>query len=56
MSSTSLVVIVYIIGVVLGAFFLDIWSSDTSPYKALLGLLWTAIFIICLFFADKNKE
>ena len=32
-SKTTLVVIIYIIGVILGAFFLDIWGAETSMKK-----------------------
>ena len=56
MSKTSLVVIIYIIGVVLGAFFLDIWGAETNMKKGLIALGWTAFFLIGLFFADRDKE
>ena len=55
MSKTIVVVIIYIIGGLLGAFFLDIWSADISPEKAIYGLIWTAIFLIALFFVDRNN-
>ena len=54
-SKLNLAVIIYIFGLLVGAFVLDIWSAETSP-KALLGLLWTALFLIALYFAEfKNK-
>tara|TARA_B100001027_G_C16092056_1_gene252165 strand:+ start:360 stop:533 length:174 start_codon:yes stop_codon:yes gene_type:complete len=56
MSKTSLVVIIYVIGVILGAFFLDIWGAETSMRKGFIALGWTALFLIGLFFADKDKE
>mgnify|MGYP001173550331 FL=1 len=56
MSKTTLVVIIYIIGVILGAFFLDIWSSDTNIKKGFMALGWTALFLIAIFFADRNKD
>lgn len=56
MSKTSLVVIIYIIGVILGAFFLDIWGAETSMKKGFIALGWTALFLIGLFFADKDNE
>ena len=55
MSKSSIVIIIYIIGLIFGALVLDIWSAETSP-KALLGIGWTALFLICLFFADKNEK
>ena len=56
MSKTTLVVIIYIIGVILGAFFLDIWGAETSMKKGFMALGWTALFLIGLFFADRDKE
>ena len=56
MSKTSLVVIIYVIGVILGAFFLDIWGAEKSMRKGFIALGWTALFLIGLFFADKDKE
>tara|TARA_B100000614_G_scaffold161172_1_gene143579 strand:- start:618 stop:791 length:174 start_codon:yes stop_codon:yes gene_type:complete len=56
MSRSSLVIIIYIIGLVIGALFLNIWGAETSPQKALLGLGWTAIFLIALFYAEKDKD
>ena len=56
MSKTTLVVIIYIVGVVLGAFFLDIWGAETNMKKGFTALGWTALFLIGLFFADRDKE
>ena len=36
-SKTSLVVIIYILGVILGAFFLDIWGAETSMKKGFIA-------------------
>jgi flagellar biosynthesis/type III secretory pathway M-ring protein FliF/YscJ len=36
MSKSTIVIIIYIIGLVFGALVLDIWSAQTSP-KALIG-------------------
>ena len=56
MSKSSLVIIIYVIGLIFGALFLDIWSAETSVGKALLGLGWTAIFLIALFYVEKDKN
>ena len=56
MSKSSLVISIYIIGLVIGALFLNLWSAETSPQKALLGLAWTAIFLIALFYVEKDKN
>tara|TARA_A100000164_G_C21821927_1_gene730837 strand:- start:991 stop:1164 length:174 start_codon:yes stop_codon:yes gene_type:complete len=56
MSKTLIVIIIYVIGLLFGAIFLDIWSADTSVFKGLLGLAWTALLLIGLFFAEKNEK
>ena len=55
MSKTTIVIIIYFLGLIFGALVLDLWSAETSP-KALLGMGWTALFLIGLFFADKNDQ
>ena len=56
MHKTTLVIIVFISGLIFGALVLNLWSAETSPFKALLGLGWTALFLIGLFFAEKNEN
>ena len=56
MSKTTLVLIIYILGLVFGALVLDIWSAETSVFKGLLGLGWTALVLIGLFFAEKHEN
>ena len=55
MNKSTIIIIVYILGLIFGALVLDIWSSDTSP-KALLGIGWTALLLIGLFFTEKNER
>ena len=54
MKQSNIAIIIYLIGVIIGALFLDIWGAETSIKKGLIGLGWTAILIIALFYADKN--
>ena len=56
MSKTSIVIIIYILGLIFGAIFLDLWSADTNIIKGLIGLGWTALLLIGLFFAEKNEK
>tara|TARA_Y100000389_G_scaffold97449_1_gene94187 strand:+ start:174 stop:347 length:174 start_codon:yes stop_codon:yes gene_type:complete len=56
MSKTIILVIVYIIGLIFGALFLNIWSAETSVPKGLLGIGWTALLLIGLFFAEKHER
>ena len=55
MNKTNILTIVYALGLIFGAFFLDLWSAETGP-KALLGLGWTAIFLVSLFFVDRKND
>jgi len=54
-NKSTIVIIIYVIGLIFGALFLDIWSAETSP-KALIGIGWTALLLIGLFFADKDEK
>ena len=56
MSKTSIAIIVYVLGIILGAIFMDLWSADTNIIKGLLGLGWTALLLIALFFTEKNER
>ena len=55
MYKSTIVIIVYIIGLIFGALVLDIWSAQTSP-KALLGIGWTALLLIGLYLTEKNEK
>ena len=56
MSKSTIIIIIYVLGLIFGAVFLDIWNSETSIKKALLGLGWTALLLIGLFFSEKNEK
>ncbi len=56
MSKTTIIIIVYIIGLIFGALVLNIWSAETSVLKGLLGLVWTALLLIGIFFAEKYEK
>jgi|TARA_B100000035_G_scaffold295160_1_gene286008 uncharacterized membrane protein YdcZ (DUF606 family) len=55
MIKSTTLIIIYIIGLIFGALVLDIWSAETSP-KALIGIGWTALLLVGLFFAEKNER
>jgi len=55
MHKTTIIIIIYIIGLIFGALVLDMWSANTSP-KALLGIGWTALLLIGLFLTEKNEK
>ena len=55
MYKSTIVIIIYIIGLIFGAVVLDIWSAQTSP-KALLGIGWTALLLMGLYLTEKNEK
>ena len=56
MSQSNIAIIIYIVGVIIGALFLDVWGAETNIKKGLIALSWTALLIIALFYADKNEQ
>ncbi len=56
MKQSNIVLIIYIIGIIIGALVLDIWGADTSIKKGLIALGWTAIFLIAYFYSDREKN
>ena len=56
MSKVKIVSIIYAIGIIIGALFFDIWGAETTPQKTISVFIWTIIFLIALFFADKNER
>ena len=56
MSKVKIVSIIYVIGIIMGALLFDVWGADTTPIKTISVFVWTILFIIILFFADKNER
>tara|TARA_Y100001949_G_scaffold153905_1_gene141155 strand:- start:578 stop:751 length:174 start_codon:yes stop_codon:yes gene_type:complete len=56
MNKVKIISIIYATGIIIGALFLDVWGAETTPFKTLSVFAWTVIFIIALFFADKNEK
>jgi hypothetical protein len=56
MNKTIIVSVIYIIGVLIGAFFLNLWGAETSFVKTISVFVWTIIFLIALFYFDKNEK
>ena len=56
MNKTILVTLIYIIGVLIGAFFLKVWGAETSFIKTISIFVWTIVFLITLFYADKHER
>ena len=56
MSKVKIVSIIYAIGIIIGALLFDVWGAETTTKKTMSVFVWTIIFIIVLFFADKNER
>ena len=56
MNKTTIASIIYILGILIGAFFLNAWAAETSFTKTISIFAWTIIFLIALFYFDKNEK
>ena len=56
MSKSTITILVYILGIIIGALVLDIWGAETSFIKTISVFIWTIIFLITLFYADKHEK
>ena len=56
MNKLTLLTIIYAIGIIIGALFLDIWGAETTLIKTMSIFIWTILFLIALFYVDKNEK
>ena len=56
MNKSIIFSIIYIVGIIVGALFLDIWGFEVSLIKTGAVFIWTIIFLIALFYMDKNEK
>ena len=56
MNKTTIATIIYILGILIGAFFLKVWGAETSFIKTISIFVWTIIFLITLFYTDKHER
>ena len=56
MNKTTIVITTYILGVIIGAFFFNVWGAEISFVKTISVFVWTIIFLISLFYLDKNEK
>ena len=56
MNKITIVTIIYVLGILIGAFFLKVWGAETSFIKTISIFVWTIIFLITLFYADKHER
>ena len=55
MNKLTLLTLIYAIGIIIGALFLDIWGAETTLIKTMSIFIWTILFLIALFYVDKNE-
>jgi len=56
MNKTTIATIIYVLGILIGALFLKVWGAETSFIKTISIFVWTIIFLITLFYADKHER
>ena len=56
MNKLILLTIIYAIGIIIGALFLDVWGAETTLIKTMSIFIWTILFLIALFYVDKNEK
>ena len=56
MNKTTIVTLIYIFGIVIGALFLDVWGAETSFIKTMSVFVWTIVFLIALFYSEKHES
>jgi hypothetical protein len=55
-NKSTLVITLYILGMIFCALVLEIWNAETNLFKASIALVWTTIFLIALFYADRHDQ
>jgi len=55
MNKSTIVIIIYVIGLIFAALVLDLWAAETGP-KVFIGFVWTIILLIALFYTDKYEK
>ena len=56
MNKLTLLTVIYAIGIIIGALFLDVWGAETTLIKTMSIFIWTILFLIALFYVDKNEK
>ena len=56
MNKLTLLTIIYIVGIIIGALFFDVWGAETTFFKTMSVFIWTIIFLIALFYIEKKQK
>jgi len=55
MDKSTFVILIYVTGLIFAALALNLWSAETRP-KTFLGIIWTTILLITLFYINKYEK
>ena len=56
MNQSNTAILIYAIGIIIGALFMDIWGTETNITKGLMALGWSTLLLIALFYADRKEK
>ena len=56
MNKLTILTTIYAIGIIIGALFFDVWGTKTTIIKTMSIFVWTILFLIALFYVDKNEK
>ena len=56
MNKLTILITIYTIGIIIGALFFDVWGAETTIIKTMSIFVWTILFLITLFYVDKNEK
>ena len=56
MNKLTILTTIYAIGIIVGALFFDVWGVETTVVKTMSIFVWTILFLITLFYVDKNEN
>ena len=56
MNKLTLLTLIYAIGIIIGALFLDVWGAETTLIKTMSIFIWTILFLIALFYVDTHEK
>ena len=56
MNKLTILTIIYTVGIIIGALFFDVWGAETTIIKTMSIFVWTILFLITLFYVDKNEK
>ena len=56
MNKLTILTIIYTIGIIIGALIFDVWGAETTIIKTMSIFIWTILFLITLFYVDKNEK